>query len=110
MSRRAGVPMKFHAFSPRAATIAAGMAIFLAGGAATGASAAVTSTPAPSAPASPQVITTTTAPPQPDTPTPPGTPTGLTASPGNGTVTLSWSAPSSDGGSPVDGYVIQGGT
>src|SRR5689334_5758133 len=109
-SRRAGVPMKFHAFSPRAATIAAGMAILLVGGAATGASAAVTSTPAPSAPASPQVITTTTAPPQQDTPTPPGTPTGLTASPGNRTVTLSWSAPSSDGGSPVDGYVIQGGT
>jgi Fibronectin type III domain len=102
--------MKFHAFSPRAATIAAGMAILLVGGAATGASAAVTSTPAPSAPASPQVITTTTAPPQQDTPTPPGAPTGLTATPGNGTVTLSWSAPSSDGGSPVDGYVIQGGT
>lgn len=100
--------MKFHAFSPRAATIAAGMAILLAGGTATGASAAVTSTPAPSASASPQVITT--APPGQDTPTPPGAPTGLTAAPGNGTVTLSWSAPSSDGGSPVDGYVIQGGT
>jgi hypothetical protein len=99
--------MKYHAFSPRAAAAAAGMAVLLAGGASTGAMAAVTSTPAPVAP---QVITTTTAPATPDTPAPPGAPTGLTATPGNGTATLSWSAPGSDGGSPVDGYFIEGGT
>jgi hypothetical protein len=44
------------------------------------------------------------------TPTAPGVPTGLTGTPGNGTATLSWSAPSSDGGSPIDWYVIQAGT
>ncbi|HXZ74617.1 MAG TPA: fibronectin type III domain-containing protein, partial [Streptosporangiaceae bacterium] len=33
----------------------------------------------------------------------PGPPTGLTAVPGNGQVTLSWAAPASDGGSPVTG-------
>ena len=99
-----GVPMKFHALSSRAAATAVGMAVLLTGAAATGASA---STPAP---VTPQVVTSTTPPAQPDTVTPPGAPAGLTAVPGNGTVTLSWSAPSSDGGSPVDAYVIQGGT
>jgi hypothetical protein len=87
--------MKHHSFSPRAAAAAAvaGMAVLLAGGTATVAMAAVS---APSAPQS--------------TPAPPGAPTGLTPAPGNGTATLSWSAPSSDGGSPIDFYVIQGGT
>jgi Fibronectin type III domain len=99
-----GVPMNQHAFAPRAAAVAMATAILLAGGAATGASAAVSATPAP---VSPQVTTTTTA--QQDTPTAPGAPTGLTATPGNGTATLSWSAPSSDGGSPVDAYLIAGG-
>jgi fibronectin type III domain protein len=99
--------MKFHAFSPRASATAVGIAVLLICGNAAGAMAAVTSTPAPAAP---QVTTTATATVVPDTPTPPGAPAGLTAAPGNGTVTLSWSAPSSDGGSPVDGYVIQGGT
>ena len=99
-----GVPMKFHALSSRAAATAVGMAVLLTGAAATGASA---STPAP---VTPQVVTSTTPPAQPDTVTPPGAPASLTAVPGNGAVTLSWSAPSSDGGSPVDGYVIQGGT
>jgi titin len=95
--------MKHHAFAPRAAAAAMATAILLVG-AATGASAAVSSTPAP---VSPQVTTTVTA--QQNTPTAPGAPTGLTATPGNGTVTLSWSAPSSDGGSPVDAYLIAGG-
>lgn len=97
--------MKFHAFSPRASATAVGIAVLLICGNAAGAMAAVASTPAPVAP---QVTTTATA--GPDTPVPPGAPTGLTAVPGNGTVTLSWSAPSSDGGAPVDGYFIAGGT
>jgi Fibronectin type III domain len=89
--------MKHHAFSPRAvAAAAAAMAVLLVAGTTTGAAAAVAATSAPSA--------------RQGTPTVPGAPTGLTATPGNGTATLSWSAPSSDGGSPVDDYVIEGGT
>jgi Fibronectin type III domain len=88
--------MQYHAFSRRAAATAVGMAVLLVGGTTTGAMAAVTSTSAPSA--------------QQGTPTPPGAPIGLTATPGNGIATLSWAAPSSDGGSPVDRYVIEGGS
>ena len=67
--------MKHHAFSRAAAAAAAGMAILLVSGTATGAMAAVTSTSAPPA--------------RQGTPTVPGAPTGLTATGGNGTATLS---------------------
>jgi hypothetical protein len=87
--------MKHRAFSPLAAAAAAGMAILLAGGTATGAMAAVTSTSAPAA--------------QQGTPTAPGAPTGLTATPGNGTATLSWSPPKG-GLKAGDGYLIYIGT
>jgi titin len=36
----------------------------------------------------------------------PGAPTGLVATPGNAQVSLSWSAPSSNGGSVIDHYVV----
>ena len=48
---------------------------------------------------------TPTAPPE-----PPGTPTDLQALAGDGTVSLSWTAPSFDGGSPITGYRVYRGT
>jgi hypothetical protein len=39
--------------------------------------------------------------------TAPGAPTGLTATPGNGEVDLSWTAPADDGGDPITDYVIE---
>jgi hypothetical protein len=40
----------------------------------------------------------------------PGAPTGLTPTAGNAQVSLSWTAPSSNGGSPITGYNIYRGT
>src|SRR3989440_474235 len=42
--------------------------------------------------------------------TPPGAPQGLVATAGDATVTLTWSAPSSNGGSPITNYKIYRGT
>jgi predicted phage tail protein len=42
--------------------------------------------------------------------TAPGAPTGLTATPGNGSVALTWTAPRSDGGSAIIGYNVYEGT
>jgi hypothetical protein len=40
----------------------------------------------------------------------PGSPTGLTATPGNTSVALTWTAPGSDGGSAILGYNVYEGT
>jgi titin len=42
-----------------------------------------------------------------DNPTRPDPPTGLSVSPGSNEVSISWSAPLSDGGRPISNYVIQ---
>jgi hypothetical protein len=51
--------------------------------------------------------TTTTVPP---TPGPPGTATVLSVVAGNGSVTVSWSPPASDGGAPVSSYTVTADT
>ena len=42
----------------------------------------------------------------PSAPTAPGAPTNVTASAGNGSATVSWTAPSSNGGSPITSYTV----
>jgi PKD repeat protein len=42
--------------------------------------------------------------------TPPGPPTGLTAAPGNGQVSLSWTPPVNNGGVAISGYKVYRGT
>jgi hypothetical protein len=37
----------------------------------------------------------------------PGAPTGVTATPGNASASVSWTAPTSNGGSPINGYVVR---
>jgi Fibronectin type III domain len=46
----------------------------------------------------------------PSGPGPPGPPAGLSATPGDASVSLSWSAPSFDGGSQLTGYKLYRGT
>ena len=55
-----------------------------------------------SAPSAPSSAVTPLAP----GPQAPGAPTGVTALAGDGAATLSWTAPSSDGGSPITGYTV----
>jgi Fibronectin type III domain len=54
-------------------------------------------------------VVASTAPPPPP-PVPPGPPTLNTATAGNATVSLGWSAPSSDGGAQITGYTVYRGT
>jgi hypothetical protein len=42
----------------------------------------------------------------PSAPSPPGTPTGVTATAGNGSATVSWVAPASTGGSAITSYTV----
>ena len=42
--------------------------------------------------------------------TAPGTPTGLVAVPGDGAVSLTWTAPAATGGTPIRDYIVQYGT
>jgi hypothetical protein len=82
------------------AAILAGWPVLLAGGSVPGASCTVASAPGASA-----VLTAVRA-----RVLNPGPPTGLTATAGNGQVSLSWHAPASNGGATIIGYDVYLGT
>lgn len=66
----------------------------------------VTPSPVSPSPVAPSPVPPSPVPPSPAPATVPGAPRELTAAPADGQVRLSWSAPASDGRSPVTGYAV----